>query len=61
MKYIVCFLLFGLGGSPSSHQDQHKGLNLRMKLGDYISPINQCHHHQNKDKGKMPLQHVVFL
>jgi hypothetical protein len=27
-----------------------------MKLGDYISPINKCHHHQNKYKGKMPLQ-----
>jgi hypothetical protein len=24
-----------------------------MKLEDYISPINKCHHHQNKDKCKM--------
>jgi hypothetical protein len=27
-----------------------------MKLEDYISPINKCHHHQNKYKGILPLQ-----
>jgi hypothetical protein len=42
-------------GSPSCHHYQHEGLNMRMKLGDYISAINTYHHHQNKYKGKMPL------